>query len=242
MQYIGGKQKSGGVQIAQSINAAIVRHGLTTYSEPFCGGLSVTTRVQAPTRYASDACIALITLYQSMQGGWCPPTSLDKEAWDALKVTQDPQDPLTAFAGFGCSFGGSWFGSYAQRYKYTKRWVTAAEAASSSLTKKMGKCDDVHFQACDYHDAPFAHLVYCDPPYRGTMGYGAVGEWNPDEFWAWATLRAQQALVAVSEMTAPEKWTPIRSFKLQHRIATGSGERREEHLFVPTWQVSAWTA
>jgi len=36
MQYIGGKQKSGGAQISVVINRIIRKRKLETYSEPFC--------------------------------------------------------------------------------------------------------------------------------------------------------------------------------------------------------------
>lgn len=232
--------KSGGAQIAATINRAITAHGIGTYVEPFCGGLSVTMRVQAPQRLASDACRPLITLYQAMQRGWTPPAELGPEEWERLRQAQDPADPLTAFAGFGCSFGGSWFGSYAKRYKYTDRWVTAAEAAASSLTKKLERCADVAFAALDYREAPAGGLTYCDPPYRGTMGYGAAADWEPEAFWGWAEGRARESLVAVSELQAPAGWVPLLTFDLQHRIATGSGGKRRDHLFVPAAQVGAW--
>lgn len=60
MQYVGGKQKSGGAQIAKVINRMIRDRNLITYAEPFCGGLSVTQRIAAPTRLVSDGCEALI--------------------------------------------------------------------------------------------------------------------------------------------------------------------------------------
>lgn len=202
--------------------------------------MSVTARVQIANRTATDSCAALITLYQAMQAGWDPPEVLDQPQWERLRATQDPADPLTAFSGFGCSFGGQWFTSYAKRYKYTKRWVTAAEAARSSLLKKLSRCRDVAFRACDYRETEPAGLIYCDPPYRGTLGYGAVEPWDAPAFWGWAERASQTALVAVSEQQAPEGWAPLLTFSLQHRIATAGGERRQEYLFVPLAHIDRW--
>ncbi len=240
MQYVGGKTKSGGAQIATTINAAIERHRLQSYLEPFVGGLSVLSRVRAPKRLASDSCEALITLYQAMQRGWVPPTELDRNEWARLKATRDPADPLTAFAGFGCSLFGSWFQDFVSKYKFTKRVVPAAEAAAQSLTKKMARCTDVGFEFCDYRCAPRGDIIYCDPPYRGTLGYGAVDPWDPDTFWGWALERSRHSMVAVSEMQAPAGWIPLLTFDVQHRIATGGGGRRIEHLYVPEAQRDAW--
>lgn len=242
VQYIGGKTKSGGAQIAAAINATIKRHQLQTYVEPFCGGLSVTSRVRASKRLASDACEALVSLYRAIQGGWSPPRELSREEWLLLRETQDPADPLTAFAGFGCSFGGAWFGSYVKRYKFTDRWVPAAEAAAQSLERKLGACSDVAFGFHDYCVAPKGELVYCDPPYAGTMGYGAVDPWDPVAFWAWATEQGRcHRMIAVSEISAPAGWASLLTFDLQHRIGTAGGKRRVEHLFVPEAQRGEWS-
>lgn len=240
MQFLGGKEKSGGAQIARLINAVAQARSLPTYSEPFVGGLSVLRRIKGVERRASDACEALITLYGAMQSGWEPPTELTQEQWQEYKTTQDPKDPMTAFAGFGCSMFGAWFQGYVKRYKYTKRYVTGAFAAANSLRRKMSTCGDVKFRHADYQKLRPADITYCDPPYRGTMGYGAVGTWDADAYWEWCREWSKYSLIATSELQAPDDFTPALSFSVQHRIATASGKRREEHLWVHKSQVEDW--
>jgi DNA adenine methylase len=241
MQYVGGKQKSGGAQIAQAINAMIKALGLRSYSEPFCGGLSVTQRVVAPERRASDACAALICLYQLMQGGWVPPLTLSKDEWLDLKAANDPSDPLTAFAGFGCSVFGGWFSSYTGKSKRTgDNYVTSAVAAGESLSNKLAKCRNVQFTSGDYRDTNTSDIIYCDPPYRDTLQYPAVGDFDSDAFWEWAREQSRTTLLAASEQQAPEDFVPVRSFSIQSRIAVGSGKRRSEHLYVHVSQLEKW--
>lgn len=240
MQYVGGKQKSGGAQIAQAINAMIKALGLRSYCEPFCGGLSVTQRIVAPERRASDACAALICLYQRLQGGWVPPLSLSKEEWLELKAANDPSNPLTAFAGFGCSFLGKWFTSYTPKFKRTNKYVHSALAATESLSNKMAKCQAVTFSSGDYRTLGAGDLIYCDPPYEGTVGYSAVGAFDSGSFWEWAREQSRTTLLAVSEQQAPADFTPLRTFSLQSRIATGTGNRRTEHLYVHASQLEKW--
>lgn len=241
MQYVGGKQKSGGSQIATLFNTMIVKHGLTTYSEPFCGGLSVTQRIRAKHRHASDACVALITLYQEIQKGWNPPTSLTKEQWLDLKVANDPQDPLTAFAGFGCSIFGSWFDSFVPRSKRTgDNYVSSATAAAESLLNKMSKCRDVNFTSGDYQSVITGEIIYCDPPYKNTREYEAVGSFDTDRFWKWAREVSSHRLLAVSEQQAPEDFVPVKTFYIQSRIAVNSGKQRVEHLYVHDTQEKQW--
>ena len=244
MQYIGGKQKSGGAQIAKVINRIIRERGLATYAEPFCGGLSVTQRIVAPVRHASDACEALVRMYLALQTGWVPPVELSREEWTRLRDANDPADPLTAFAGFGCSNRGGWFASYATRYKFTGgKYVEAAFAAASSLKTKMRKCGDVRFAWGDYRVQVLGDIVYCDPPYAGTLGYPAVpGEWDPVTFWAWVRGIADDRLVCVSEQSAPVDFVPLLAFSIQNKIAMSSATRRDEYLFVPRHQLDVWTA
>lgn len=240
MQYVGGKQKSGGAQIAQAINAIIKALGLRSYCEPFCGGLSVTQRIVAPERKASDACAALICLYQRLQGGWVPPLSLSKEEWLELKAANDPSNPLTAFAGFGLSLFGSWFGHYAPLSTRNHKRIPSAVAAAESLQRKLSKCKDVRFSCTDYRGQPLADIVYCDPPYDGRLQYPAVGAFDSGSFWEWARAQSRTTLLAVSEQQAPADFTPLRTFSLQSRIATGTGNRRSEHLYVHASQLEKW--
>lgn len=48
-------------------------------------------------------------------------------------------------------------------------------------------------------------VVYCDPPYAGTEGYG--GEFDHDAFWEWARTRTYP--VYVSEYRAPDDFIPV---------------------------------
>lgn len=240
MQYVGSKTRGPGPRIAALLNAVIADRELRVYAEPFCGALSVLCKVKAPRRLASDACEALITFHQAVQAGWVPPDELTKEQWAHYKATQDPQDPMTALAGFGCSWGGNYFSSYSATYKFTKRRVTTAFAASQSARNKMAKCADVEFACRDYRRTPPADITYCDTPYAGTVGYPAVGPFDHEAFWAWARERSKGSLLVASEMTAPEDFTPVLDFNVQNRIATASRTRRQEYLFAHESQADTW--
>jgi DNA adenine methylase len=110
MQYMGSKR-----QIARPLSALLesIRSG-RPFVDLFCGTLSVTSAMSGE-RYANDISRPLICLLRAVQGGWAPPESLAEAEYARLSDTRDPDDPMTAFAGFGCSFGGKWFGGYARR-------------------------------------------------------------------------------------------------------------------------------
>ena len=90
----------------------------------------------------------------------------------------------------------------------------------------------------DYREhAPGRHtLVYCDPPYAGTLGYGGTSRFDSAEFWGvarrWAGLGAT---VVVSESQAPVGWRVLaeRERKAMLRVAVNEeNETRREALWI----------
>ena len=72
-------------------------------------------------------------------------------------------------------------------------------------------------------------VVYCDPPYKNTGGYGI--QFNSDAFWEWA--RTRDYPVYVSEYQAPDDFASIWS-KEKRVLLNGESltAPRTEHLFV----------
>lgn len=226
MQYLGGKHRTAD-EIAEDV-AFIVRPKSVVY-EPFCGGLSVAEKL-APRVHnigasfvASDANRALITTIQAvMRRTWKPPHELSENRYEELKAANDPDNPETAFAAAGCSFGGKWWGGYAR----CRRGYNYIAAAARSLERKCAVLRDsraavVH--ADFWHLTPAARdTVYCDPPYADSVGYGMVDLFDHPAFWARCYHWSQNNIgVRVSEYTCgaageptarPSLWEPSISF------------------------------
>lgn len=233
MHYIGGKQKSGGHRIAAYIKAIAEQVNAKEIVEPMCGGLSVTYRLAPRQVSASDACRPLITLYRAAQSGWVPPAEIDRETWEKYRAAPDPEDPMTAFVGFGCSRSGAWFSSYISEQQYSpKHRYPAATAAGRSLLNKLSRCKSVRFAARDYADAPVRGVWYCDIPYKGTLGYPAVGPFDHAQFWAFVTDVSRKIPVVVSEQQAPAPFVAVAEWSVQGRLNVQSGKRRVERLFM----------
>lgn len=231
MQYLGGKSRTY-KEICAFLES--IRKPNQPFVEPFCGACWVTQGMSNP-RYASDANEALITMYKALQNGWTPPSDVSEEYYTNLKTKQDVKDPLTAFVGFGCSFGGKWFGGYARG---TEGRNYAANA-HNSLMKKKDSLHDVKFKHQSYKDINVNNcLIYCDPPYANTTGYGAVGEFNSAEFWSTMRDWCETNTVVVSEYTAPEDFVCVWSKETKTDMHTKSGkEPRVERLFMHESQV-----
>jgi len=225
MQYLGGKSR-----IAKPLAAYLEgRREGRYFVEPFCGGLNVTAQMTRP-RLASDAHPALFSLYAALRAGWEPPDTLSQEEYQAIRARGDTADPLTAFAGFGVSFGGKWWGGYARNGGLRGY----ALSAKKSLRRKMAACTDVSFACCTYQRiSPDSRcLVYCDPPYAGTTPYKGVAPFDSPAFWQlvreWASAGVT---VLVSEYAAPPDFRCVWSIETMTAMHGEGRGGRTERLF-----------
>lgn len=176
----------------------------------------------------SDASEDLILLWQALQNGWEPPETVSEEEYQ--RVRYEEPSALRAFIGYGCSFGGKWFGGYA-RYKgrnYAVSTKRVLEKKIESLYRaKFGSVSYEAWSDCELSDS----IIYCDPPYRNTTGYTRVGAFDSDKFWS--TIGSWDGTVFVSEYTAPEGWKSIWSAEPLSLLAGGAvAARASEHLWV----------
>lgn len=177
-----------------------VKGNLTEYCEPFLGGASICCRVANyfDSAQASDIHMDLMLMWQALQDGWEPPEDVSEEEYIALKYSEP--SPLRGFVGFGCSFGGKWFGGYARDYR--RKYTTFASTAHNSVKRKIKGMTRVVLSCKDYREiVPNGNmLIYCDPPYTELTQFNEFSEFNTAEFWevvhAWSRAGA---LVLVSE-------------------------------------------
>lgn len=227
MRYLGGKSR-----LARHLAPFLLeRLRGRVFVEPFCGALNITAAMApAGVRVASDLNPYLLTLYRALREGWTPPEHVTREDHARLKAARDPADPMTAFVGYGYSFGGDFFCGY-----LTPEGKNGNPRRS--LLRKLERCADVVFARCTYErlriDA--GCLVYCDPPYAGTTGYSAVEGFDPAAFWETARRWTRAgAEVYVSEYTAPDDFVSVWSTDVQVLGVSDAGKIRRtvEHLFT----------
>lgn len=196
MHYLGGKAR-----IAKPLAAYLEsRREGRYFVEPFCGGLNITAAMSGP-RLASDIFRPLLSLYSAVRAGWEPPPTVDEDLYSAVRLKMDPEDPMTAFVGIGCSFSGKMFGGLARSGSRNY-----AANAWNSLRKKVARCADATFSCASYEALNVSErcLVYCDPPYEGTTGYKGTAPFDSDAFWQRCREWAKASVtVLVSEYSAP---------------------------------------
>ena len=197
MQYLGGKGK-----IAKKlINLmSTEREEGMTWVEPFMGSAKVISKVKG-RRIGNDINHEIITLFKRINEGYEPPRQLTEEQYNHIKANQDLYpDELKGFVSFGCSFGGKRWDSYAKN----KRGDNYCYDSYLSLMRMKPSMDKVELFSGDYKDLtiPENSLIYCDPPYKNTTGYGY--HFNHEEFYVWCKDKVKEGhKVFVSEYEAP---------------------------------------
>lgn len=241
MRYLGGKSR-----LAKQIAAAVAPRG--PWWEPFCGGLSVSVQLaKYGPGLVSDVHPALVALYRAVREGWEPPTSVSRAEYEAARALPDT-DPRKAFVGFGCSFGGKWFGGYAaeQCTRFMNRRshgppsmveIDQVVSTARSLRRDLAVLAACELARLDFLSVPPEpdrfEVIYCDPPYAGVTGYG-LGAFDHAPFWRrcaeWAALGVR---VLVSEyeahVLAEVVWQ--RDARDRLRAADGSQALKHERLF-----------
>ena len=239
MRYVGGKTK-----IAKWVDEHVscLRKNHSIYLEPFVGSGAIFARL-APrfdVAIAADAHPDLILMWQAIASGWNPPEQVTKDEYLALRNAEP--SALRGFVGFGASFGGKWCGGYVKDSDALTRarwnngpFVAAARNSVLNARDVFKKAKVLHL---DYreHRPDSNTLVYCDPPYEGTLGYGGTSKFDSVEFWETMKLWSENgATVVVSETSAPVGWKAlaIRERKAALRIAVHEeNETRQEGLWI----------
>lgn len=194
MRYLGGKSR-----IAKELARIIVPHIQDTYAEPFIGGLAIAKEIALQvdhpiTMYLSDIHPDLILLYQAMQNEWIPPEFVSEEMYKEYRHKEP--SALRGFIGFGCSFGGKWYGGYA---RYQNRNFASESIRNLISCFELFKQHTIIFTHQSYADVQESSVTYCDPPYRNTTEYSMQFNYNIYNSW----LLQRKGIVFCSEYTQP---------------------------------------
>ncbi len=217
MRYLGGKHRQG-KKIAEYVGRVLKPHQV--YIEPFCGALGSAhqvAKIHNGRMVLSDQHYPLIKMWQEVLfNGWIPPQEITEIEYNQIKKIQDPENPLTAFSGYGCAFAGKYFGTYARNGDTRKRGFVSRE--SSNLIMKRAQSFslnllDLKIQHCDYKIYSDTHnaVFYLDPPYKDRTKQSNF-KFNHDEFWQYAREMALSNIVLVTEFIVPDDFVILHNF------------------------------
>lgn len=230
MRYMGGKSRISN-EISNILNKFTEGK---TFVSLFCGTCAIESKVTATKKICNDLHPYLIELLTAVQKGYELPDAVTKEDYFKVRENKDEDKALTGFVGFGCSFGGKWFGGYSNnnsKNNYTKQ-------SKNSLLRKMKTLtpETTIFTNLSYKDVtiPVDSVVYCDPPYQRTTKYSNSKDFNHDEFWDYVRELSKEHMVFVSEINAPLDFTVVwnKSMKRTLRVDNENSFSSVEKLFV----------
>jgi DNA adenine methylase len=242
MQYQGGKARIA-TQIAAEIDK-VRRPGQLVW-DAFCGGLGMACELKKTGPVlATDANVALMSLYSAVQRGWAPPEEVSKELWQAAKTLPDT-DPMKAYCGICCSFAGTWFRAYAKPIEYaTVKTGPQAGRSMRCFRQRMNfrRCcrelQGLTIGCLDFlsvNPGPTDGLIYCDAPYARTTGYAGVKAFDFDAYYQRLQDWSEYTSVFCSEYELPlgecvwEGWPKTKG--LRPNLHT-NGSNRPERLFL----------
>ena len=206
--------------------------GGQTFVSLFCGSCVIESLVNAETKILNDKHKYLIEMYKALQNGYELPENLSKEEYQDIKANKDRDKALAGFVGFGCSFGGKWFGGYARNNTGTNYCAQSKR----SILKTMQGIKNAKFICGDYRDIeiPDGAVVYADPPYVLGTGYSNSKDFNHEEFWEYMRQLSKNHKVFISEENAPEDFECIWQKEVRRTLDANKSNqpKRIEKLFI----------
>lgn len=224
MKYMGSKRR-----IAKDILPIILkdRKPEQWYVETMVGGGNLIERVTGLRMGADLNPYVIEALKLIRDNPESLPDHVSEDFYQDLKQKKE-LNGLTGFVGFGCSFGGKWFGGYARGEGREHDKEAKRNAISQSPALKGALFVNTSYK---YLDIPPNSIIYCDPPYEGTTKY--KDEFNHSEFWEWVRQKSLEGhSVFVSEYKAPEDFICVWQKDLTTSFQTTGSKKATEKLFI----------
>ena len=219
MRYMGGKFRQSKA-IVEVLRPYITPD--TIYVEPFCGGMWSAARVARELKpkeiILNDINKPLMLLWEKcLKEGcdWLPIDSNEIESnYRRYWNTRDENDPLTAWYGIACSFGGKWFGAIARNKRDTPNGDYSPQLRSTQKkSQSIAMCNPTLMNN-DYKniEIPDGAVVYCDPPYEGREKVHHFDKFDYDEFWQWVRDLSKRCIVFTSCFDCPSDFETVYSW------------------------------
>lgn len=234
MKYVGSKNRIS-KDIVSFIQKCIDDNNITEYYDLFCGGCNIIDKIKCENKYANDSNCYLIEFWEQLKNGWNPfkDTTMTKSLYDDIRNKPDHYDKhIVALAGLCATYNAKWFGGYAGII-HTKIGTERNyyDEAVRNVLNQISKLKDVIF-TCDNYSVylPKNAVIYCDPPYEGTLGY--KDKFNHKEYWEWVRKVSKTNYVLCSEYNAPNDFECIWEKQLTTTLDKASRSRSTEKLFT----------
>jgi len=220
MAYVGGKSK-GAQHIVDVLNNK--KYDNMNYIEPFIGYAHILRRVKNKKSFiASDANPLVISLLHGIQNNKkYNSMHITKKQYNELKNDTKNLSFKRALAAFAYSYNGKEWGGYTISSGSRDNYPLERKNYYDNLKKNESfmKCS---LSVNNYINIkPKNSLIYCDPPYKSTTGYGNM-LFDHNKFWDTMRKWSKNNIVYISEYTAPSDFKCV-SKREKHQSLNGKG-------------------
>lgn len=159
-----------------------------------------------------------------------------------MKFNRDEyEDWYVGLVGFCATFGADFFnGGFARGWKNDK--VTPRDMpneAIRNILKQQPNLSDIKFICKDFRKIKDItnHVIYCDPPYRNSVGYRNLDKFPYEEFYEWCRYMSKNNIVLISEYNMPDDfeciWQKESKVNIDFKRKTRNhNKNRVEKLFI----------
>jgi site-specific DNA-adenine methylase len=205
MKYVGSKNRLS-KQIAPIIQSYITED-TTMYIEPFVGGANMIDKIKSPVKIGTDVhekLIALLVYVQDEDNISNLPSTITEDEYINVRDNKNSYpDWYVGLVGFCATFGAKYFGGFARDRK-GKRDMSSE--GIRNIINQAPNLKGIKFGLGSYKDydpkTVSGAVIYCDPPYKSTLGYRDTFSHN--EFYEWCVQMAENNTVLISEYDMPE--------------------------------------
>lgn len=223
MKYMGSKGRIKD-DILNIINKAADVLNIDNYYEPFVGGCNIIPYVNIPNRFGSDLNKYLVDFinYIREHGVEELPEYL---AYDDYYIIRDKTINVPNWLYFYYMCFGSFNGNFGRGYRAMCGDCNKLLGIKNSLRNELNYLSNFDIKHCSYDELDIKNhsIVYCDPPYRNTEGYGGTGiKFDHDRFEAWAIEKSKTNFVIISEYYMRKPFKAIQWIQMDYGFKGGS--------------------
>lgn len=234
MKYVGSKNRFS-KELVPIIQSYIDDNNIENYIEPFVGGANVIDKIKCKNRIGFDNHKELIALLQQAQDDTSvfPSTISEDEYLRVRNNKSEYPDWYVGLVGFCASFGAKYFGGYARDPKTGRNMP---RESIQNILKQAPALKGITFANCDFMEIGNVEgcLIYCDPPYRGTVKY-RTGNFQYEKFYDWCRKMSKSNIVLVSEYDMPDDFVCIWQRQTKTHLNSkriGTENNRIEKLYI----------
>lgn len=241
IKYVGSKNKLSKelVPIIQSY----ITENTNGYLEICVGGANMIDKIKHENKIGCDIHKYLIALLKHIQLNTSDvPLHISEDEYKSVKDNKnDYPDWYVGLVGFCATFSSKWFGGYARGFKadgVTPRDLS--NEAIRNLLTQSSRLNNIKFINKSFLDLPKdkikGYVIYCDPPYRGTLKY-ATEEFPYEEYYEWCKEMSKDNIVLCSEYNMPNDfecvWQKEHKTQIDSKLVAGSDKNiRIEKLYT----------